>query len=132
ESIALYMPSSFRAEDRDRFCDAELVAMEARLRYAHACDALEELRRQLRLRTYFNQWKIKNVTGQNPNTRARGLQSRVEDKVKAAAARYRRCRAAYLALSGHGDWERRLQVLEDHDIRGLGERAVRAQEEEEL
>ncbi|KAI0054919.1 hypothetical protein BV25DRAFT_1787193, partial [Artomyces pyxidatus] len=131
ENIRLYLPSDLPCEDRLRFCDQDLINMEAKLRYAQASDALGKLCRQLRIRTYLNQFKIKNVTGQRPNTQARSLQSRVDVKVKTAAARYRRCRAAYLALVGPGDWEKSLRILADEDVRGLGERAVRDIEQEE-
>ncbi|KAI0056201.1 hypothetical protein BV25DRAFT_1921198 [Artomyces pyxidatus] len=131
ENIRLYLPSELPFKERLRFCDQDLINMEAKLREAQASDALDELRRQLRIRTYLNQFKIKNVTGQRPNTQARSLQSRIDVKVKAAAARYRRCRAAYLTLVGPGDWENRLRVLADEDVRGLGERAVRDIEIEE-
>ncbi|KAI0054472.1 hypothetical protein BV25DRAFT_1817015, partial [Artomyces pyxidatus] len=131
ETIRLYLPSDIPAEDRNRLCAADLQQMEARLRYAQACDALEELRRQLRIRTYLNQFKVKNITGQRPNTQARGVQARVDNKVKAAANRYRRCRAAHHKLVGGGTWENHLRVLQDEDIRGLGDRAVLEQEEQE-
>ncbi|KAI0057942.1 hypothetical protein BV25DRAFT_1811627 [Artomyces pyxidatus] len=128
EKIKLYLPSDLPQDIRDRLCPPHYAAIEGQLRYAQASDALDELRRHLRIRTYLNNYKIKNVTGQVANTRARGLQSRVDQKVKAAAARYRRCRAAYTVLVGPGDWEARLQVLHDEDIRGLGERGVRDRE----
>ncbi|KAI0058288.1 hypothetical protein BV25DRAFT_1810998, partial [Artomyces pyxidatus] len=132
EKIKLYLPSDLPSEIRNRHCSAELSNIEGRLRYAQACDALDELRRHLRIRTYLNQYKLKNITGQHANTRARGLQARVDQKVRAAAARYRRCRVAYFSLVGPGDWEFRLQVLNDEDIRGLGERGVRDRELSEI
>ncbi|KAI0055807.1 hypothetical protein BV25DRAFT_1786966, partial [Artomyces pyxidatus] len=131
EKIKLHLPSDLPVDDCNRLSGSDLPKMEGRLRYAQACDALEELRRQLRIRTYLNQFKVKNIMGQRPNTQARSMQSRVDAKVRAAASRYRRCRTAYQKLVGGGTWENVLRVLEDADIRGLGDRAVLDQEEEE-
>lgn len=48
--------------------------------------------------------------------------------------RYRYARNALFRLWGHGDWEKKLQILKDGDVRGLNERALNAEElaQEEL
>lgn len=124
EKIELYMPSSIPAVDRSEYCDTGLVDMEAELRYAAALDALSDLRRQLQLRTYLYRLKRKNVTGQNPNTRAQSMVNTVNARVDTAASNYRASRKAYLLLKGPGKWEDRLKVLTDVDIVGLGERML--------
>ena len=75
-----------------------------------------------------NRFKIKNVTGQRANTRARALQKHVDLKVNDAADKYRTARAAYLSLVGPGKWEETLCVLERADVRALNEQAVSDQE----
>lgn len=131
EKIELYMPSSIPAVDRTEYCDAGLVDMEAELRYAAALDALSDLRRQLQLRSYLYRLKRKNVTGQNPNTRAQSMINTVDAKVDVAASNYRASRKAYSLLKGPGKWEDRLRVLVEEDIVGLGEKMLTAIEKEE-
>lgn len=131
ERVFLHMPSGLSPAERATSCSNSLCEIEAELRYAHASDALDDLRHHLRLRTFTNKFKVKNVTGQRPNTRARTLQKQIDTKVRAGAAKYRRSRLAYLNLVGPGDWEITLRVLEDRDIRALNERALTESEEEE-
>jgi hypothetical protein len=50
ELMALHLPSFFDAQVRDTICLPGIPLIEDRLRYAHAFDALEDLRRQLRTR----------------------------------------------------------------------------------
>lgn len=123
ESILLYMPSDIPQNIRATYCDAALVEMEADLRLASCADAIQELRRLLHLRVYLNKLKIKNITGQRSNTRARSMQDTVDEKVAAAAGSYRKARSAYVSLRGEGGaWARKYRVLEDSDIVGLGDR----------
>ncbi|KAI0038809.1 hypothetical protein FA95DRAFT_1505012 [Auriscalpium vulgare] len=126
ERIKLYLPSDFTAAQREELCLPALIATEAKLRHAGMSDALEDVRHQLRFRTYVNTWKVKNVRGQRPNTRARDMQARIEDSVKRAAETYRRHRAAYQGLSGNGAWQTRFQELKDEHLVGLGERMINA------
>jgi hypothetical protein len=132
EDCKLYLPSDLSDSDRHRYCPAGLAIMEDRLRYAEACDALEDLRHQLRTRSFTNRFKIANVTGQIHNTRARETQHRIDDKVRTAELRYRRAREALLKLRGKGQWEETLQVLEQSDVRALNERELTAQEKEDI
>jgi hypothetical protein len=132
EDCKLYMPSELSELDRHRYCPAGLAAMEDRLRYAEASDALEDLRHQLRTRSFTNRFKVANVTGQIHNTRARETQHRIDDKVRSAELRYRRARWALLNLRGKGAWEDTLQVLEHSDVRALNERELTAQEKEDI
>lgn len=123
QSINLYMPSDIPIDLRPTYCDPALIEMEANIRLACCADHVQELRRQLHLRVYLNKLKVKNITGQRGNTRARSMQDTVDEKVSAAASAYRKARAAYAALKGtEGAWAKRYRVLEDRDVVGLGER----------
>ncbi|KZT04662.1 uncharacterized protein LAESUDRAFT_657482, partial [Laetiporus sulphureus 93-53] len=117
----LYLPSEIL--DRVR-CDPFLVDCEYRLRQAQAHDALENLRRHLRLRSHLYHIKDRFVRGQRPNTRARGIIDTVQRKVDTDAKRYRKARRAVEVLSivvGDQTWRRELRQLDDGDIRGMSE-----------
>lgn len=124
ESIKLYLPSDLDIDDREAACSPALLDMETKLRFGGMSESLDELRHQLRFRTHMNKFKIKNITGQRPNTRARGIQARIEEAIKRAVETYRQHRAAYLRLVGPGEWEAKFRVLQDDDVRGLGDRLI--------
>lgn len=129
ETIRLYFPSDLaEGRDRDRACINGLAEVEARIRQALACDNLHDLRQHLLTRTFLNKWRVKNVSGQRTGTRARSLQHVIDMKVADAKTRYRRSRAALLALRGKGSWETHLQELQDDDVRGLNERLMTERE----
>lgn len=131
ECIRLHLPSELSSSDRDHACADGIADIEARVRYADASEALDDLRRYLRTRTFLNKWRIKNVSGQHRSTRARGLQHSVDTKVQSAKTRYRHSRNAYLVLKGHGDWEQTLKVLMDEDVRALNERSLTEHEKDD-
>lgn len=131
ESTPLFLPSSVSPADRIIVCEPSLVELEVELRYAQLCDSLEGLRNQLRLRSFTNKYKLKNVTGQRHNTSTQILLAQIGDKVRACANRYRRARTAYLELVGAGDWENEFRSLLEKDVRGLNERALTEQEADE-
>ena len=131
ECIRLHLPSELSSSDRDRACAEGIADIEARVRHADASEALDDLRRYLRTRTFLNKWRVKNVSGQHRSTRARGLQHSVDAKVHSAKTRYCHSRNAHLVLKGHGDWEQVLQVLMDEDVRALNERALTAHEKDD-
>ncbi|KAF8989804.1 hypothetical protein BDZ89DRAFT_899507, partial [Hymenopellis radicata] len=114
-----------------RACVPGLVDAETRLREAECRDALEALRQGLRTRSAGHQFVVRNVTGQNPTTRAEGVQRKVQVGVQLSKLRYRWARNALLRLRGHGDWEHELRVLEERDVRGMNERMLTAEEEAE-
>jgi hypothetical protein len=132
EDCKLYMPSDLFESDRRKYCPDGLSNMEDCLRFAEACDTLENLCHHLRTRSFANRFKIANVTGQIHNTRARETQHRIDDKVHGAELQYRRSRGALLRLRGQGSWEDKLQVLEQSDVRALNEREMTAQEKEDI
>lgn len=100
--------------------DPKLQDIEWRLRHAQAHDALNDLRRHLRLCSHLFQYKDRFVRGQRENTRARNVIALAQEKVDADAERYRCARSALVNLSrslGKSGWESTLRVLEDDDIR---------------
>lgn len=128
EDYRLFMPSELSVPDRRKYCPNGLADSEDRIRYAEASDALEDLRHHLRTRSFTNKFKIKNITGQIKNTRAREVQHRIDDKVRTAELRYRRAHSAVKTLRGPGEWEKILQVLDKSHVRALNERELNAQE----
>lgn len=124
EDSKLFMPSDLSNEQRQEYCTPGLADAEDRLRYAEACDALEDLRRHLRTRTFTNKFRIKNVRGQKQSMRTREIQHRIDDKVKISQLQYTRARQAVRVLRGAGDWEDTLKVLLLADVRALNERVL--------
>lgn len=98
------------------------------MREGEASEGLEAVRHGLRTRTMTNRYKLRNWTGQGMMTKGLGILRHINIKIHAAKLRYRYARAALLALRGHGQWEERLRVLEDDDVRALNERALTAEE----
>ena len=119
EGIRLGLPSDFKAVHRERVCDEKLTHLESRLRTAQCNDALEDLRNKLHGLAHLYQHKKKNVRHQGANTRSRTYISKQEGYKNRAVEKYRHARRALLALVGPGDWELRLQVLHDDDIRHM-------------
>ncbi|KAJ7065910.1 hypothetical protein B0H15DRAFT_958483 [Mycena belliarum] len=64
-------------------------------------------------------------------TKSQALLSGIEGRIKAAVSSYRRARVALLSLCGPGDWEQVYQVLHQNDIRGMNERTLNEEEQEE-
>lgn len=130
EDFVLHMPSGLTKARVRRFCPHGIAELEDRIWFAQATDALESVRHHLRTRSFANQFKIANVTGQIQNTRAREAQGRIDDKVRASTDEYRRARVALLKLRGPGEWETILQALNKGDVRALNERELTQQEED--
>lgn len=132
EDTPLYLPSSLSVRDRRRYCSATLISTEEQIREAQANDSLEDLRHNLRTRSFTNRFKVTHVTGQVGNTRAREYQARIDDQVRAAQQEYCRARQALKSLWGAGEWEVKFKVLEKGDVRALNERELTAQEKDEV
>jgi hypothetical protein len=106
--------------------------LEDRIRNVQAVEALEDLRRQLRLRTCSHKFKIANITGQGANTRAQEFLKLLESRIRIATSRYQLAYVALLALRGPGDWQDVLQPLHRSDVCGLSERLLSLEEKERL
>ncbi|KAJ7082620.1 hypothetical protein B0H15DRAFT_785555, partial [Mycena belliarum] len=129
EATRLFMPSDFSTRTmREKACAKGLDGVEARLREGEAAEALDELRRGLRTRTATTKFKVRNWSGQRALTRGQGILRQISVKIHAAKLRYRYARQAILKLKGHGDWEKRLKILADDDVRALNERSLTEEE----
>ncbi|GBE83266.1 hypothetical protein SCP_0503140 [Sparassis crispa] len=91
--MVLYLPSELPS---GTLCDPRVQRYELRLRTAQAYDALDELRRHLRVHAHLYKFKDRFVHGQRYLTRAKTVIARVQDKINADAARYHR---AYSAIN---------------------------------
>lgn len=130
EDIPLYLPSDHHIQDyRANICDGNLIHIEDQLRETQANEALDELRRHLRTRTFANKYKIKNMVGQRANMRGRQWLATIDRRALTAAKKYRRARSALYSLRGEGEWVKALQELRDEDIRSFNERALTEHEQ---
>lgn len=128
EDVLVPLPSSFTTQIRMATCPPSVTSIEERLREAQAFEALNDVRRYLRQRSFASGFKIKNITGQRANTRARQWINTINSKVINAKLLYRCARSCLLSIRGPGDWEKTLRVLADADVRAVNERALTAEE----
>ncbi|KAJ7024617.1 hypothetical protein C8F04DRAFT_1270161 [Mycena alexandri] len=113
EQTRLFMPSDISSRvNRMKACAPGLDGVEARLRVGETGEALDGLRGGLRIRTATTKFKVRNWSGQRALTRGQGI-----------------LRNALLKLKGHGEWEKKLRVLTEEDVRALNERALTAEEQ---
>lgn len=103
-----------------------LAAIERRLRFAQATDALSDLCQRICVRSHLLRYKKNQVSGQQQSTRANALLRTAENKIKTAAERYRRARKAHLALLDGASNEdtAHLRELKDGDIRALDDSEI--------
>ncbi|KAG1790350.1 uncharacterized protein HD556DRAFT_1310740 [Suillus plorans] len=102
----------------EHWCQVQLLYMPM------AYESLDDLRRQLRLRSHLYKFKDANIRGQRANMRASAVLKKVELTVTTAADRYRRAWKALKVLAGVLDnpsWEAELPELQPTDIRGMSE-----------
>lgn len=122
--IPLYLPSQMPANIP---VSAKFYRYEWQLRKAQAFDALASLRQQLRLQAHLVGFKFRFDRGQKQNLRSNDVISRVAVRITESVDRYRSAREALIALQCHiGEvgWEVTLPVLDNADIRQLGEGRV--------
>lgn len=104
------------------FSARHLKEYEWKLRYAQGLDALEEIRQNLRLRSYLLQFKQANIRGQVANTRAQNTLNTVKDKIRSSVSKYHVARTALISLSPALEktgWDAVIRELQDDDVRGL-------------
>ena len=94
---SVLLPSSYHAALLREPCLRELASLEREVRTAQARDALNDVRTAIIGREAYKIKKI-HVSGKHHKTRATNHIRGMEDNVRAAANRYRRIRAALLAL----------------------------------
>ncbi|KAJ7062990.1 hypothetical protein B0H15DRAFT_794749 [Mycena belliarum] len=100
EDVKLFLPSELPADVRAEGCKEGLPEMEGRLREGQCTDALCKLRTQLHSKRHMITFRDTNVVGQRKATRAYTLLERIGEGVDKMAAKYRRGRAALIALRG--------------------------------
>lgn len=132
EHVPLFLPSnSLLHAACPSLCPSKLLNTEARLREAQAHEALDDLRRHLRTRTFANKYKVKDIVGQRQNIRVRSWQATIDRQAAESTRIYRFARTRLLELRRSGDWEKVLQVLEDDNIHVLNECVLTQREKEE-
>ncbi|KAJ6451562.1 hypothetical protein C8R45DRAFT_1057108 [Mycena sanguinolenta] len=102
EYVKLYMPHEPPEGNRARGCLTSLMEMEAKLRVAQCIAALLVMRAHLHAKRHLISFRNENVTGQISSTKARTLINQVGERVTASAQKYRKARAALVALKGEG------------------------------
>lgn len=113
EDEVLYLPSSITSDIRT-CCIPGLPNIECRVRTGQADDALNEVRRQLRITSSIIQFKRgQHQASQQLSRKSRALMAKFTKKTHRAAERYNAAYNALLALDpeGEGDWTSRLQPL---------------------
>ncbi|KAF8065132.1 hypothetical protein FPV67DRAFT_1419442 [Lyophyllum atratum] len=120
--IPLWLPSDLKKEGI--VVSEALQEYEWRLREGQANDALEEVRRILRLRSHLYTHKDRYSRGVKANTRSNVAIGTANEAVRRAANKYRKARQALVVLSQGRQtpvWETTIRVLRDTDIRALSE-----------
>jgi hypothetical protein len=118
ENSDIWLPSRIHISHRSRVCQPGLPEIEERVRTAQCFDALDAVRHVLQIKTRMVEFKNKNARGQREGMRSRTIIDRVHERARRAAEKYRVARTAKFQLSGPGDWENSLQILNDKDVRG--------------
>jgi hypothetical protein len=131
EDTKLCLPSSLPTSLCEKACVPGLAHTEDRLRFAQAMEALSGLCQHLQTRIMARKLSDKNATSQRAYVRSRSLQDQVEECIHRCYRQYNIARMALLALHGPGEWETKLRILKQEDVRGLSERAMIAEEKEE-
>ncbi|KAG6819543.1 hypothetical protein H0H93_010895 [Arthromyces matolae] len=124
--IRLWLPSNLAS--KGVIVTQELRMYEWRLREGQAHDALEEIRRVLRLKSYLYKYKDCFSRGVKANTRSNVLIDKATVNMNRAADRYRVARNAMLTLADSLEtpvtWRTNLRELRSEDLRGLSEGLV--------
>ncbi|KAG1741361.1 hypothetical protein EDB19DRAFT_1895127 [Suillus lakei] len=116
EAIKLWLLSQL---NRTVPCDARLEAIEWKLHYAQAHDALRSLHSNLHAQTAILKYKDRNLRGQGANTRARNTLKAVETRIESATSTYERAHTSLIILAprvNERGWHTSLRPLERADI----------------
>ncbi|KAF8201853.1 hypothetical protein BJ912DRAFT_1054145 [Pholiota molesta] len=121
EDVDLFLPSQLPDRHRSTVCIEGLAEIEEKYRTAQCHDALDALRRALRIKTRMILFKNKNIRGQVQSTRSRALIDRVHQRALASVDKYRVARLAKMKLCGPGAWEDALRPLLNSDVRSYSD-----------
>lgn len=112
EAAILYLPSSIKPESRLSCCIPGLPDLERRIRVGQADDALNEVRRQLRITSSIIQFKRgQHQASQQLSRKSRALMAKFTAKTQRATARYIAAHGALSTLDPQGSWTTRLLPL---------------------
>ncbi|KAJ7022886.1 hypothetical protein C8F04DRAFT_1272079 [Mycena alexandri] len=119
ETMPLLLPSALTVAQRE-LCSVELAVKEEEMRNAQCREALVNLRNQLHVKSRFLVYKGLHSRNQGSNTRARGLVTRNETKIRLHSEKYQMAWEAIRRLSPSGNpsevgWE----LLKATDVRCL-------------
>jgi hypothetical protein len=104
QEVELYLPSSILVWGLNIHCDVRLLRIEFELRRAQADNTLQEVRNNLRLHSHVKQTKMQSHHGQRTNTQSLGMITCLNDKIDAAALKYRlACNAVFLLAHHLGE-----------------------------
>ncbi|KAK6971654.1 CxC2 domain-containing protein [Favolaschia claudopus] len=118
-SIKLWLPSALAAQPQTTVKHTH-ARYEFELRVGQAHAALEELRRQLLVRTAKYHYKDEFQRGVAANTRGKAAIASIDKQIRRTAAEYRVAHQALGRLGqllGETDWSRQLRVLMPDDVR---------------
>ncbi|KAJ7705153.1 hypothetical protein B0H16DRAFT_1482433, partial [Mycena metata] len=131
EDVKLYLPSALRQADRENSCRKGLPTMEGKLREGQCHDSLRVLRSRLHAKRHLLNYRDESAVGQRAATRAGTLIERIGERVDATSGKYRRARAALIALRGPAACER-FRELKPSDVQLDKEREVDAKARKRL
>jgi hypothetical protein len=115
----VFLPSDLDSVRRGECCSSKLIAAEISLRTAAANEALEDVRRHIRMRSALYNFLPLNMVGYNDATRSAAALSTLRGLIDTSANTYRAHHTALLKLKLTGPWEKKLRVLKDTDLTGL-------------
>lgn len=119
ENQQLWLPSALNSSQRESGCHGGVVAMEALLREAQCCDALDTIRSIIRSKMESLLYRDTFMHGQAQQMHAVSFVDRMERWLKSCVVKYQVAREALLSLKGTGAWETELQVLQERDVVSL-------------
>ncbi len=119
EDQKIRMLLDFAVDTRGSVCLAGLTAKEEELWEAECLDALEMICSAQRTLRLFYAHQDRNVRGQAALTWVASMINGQIARSLFAEDKYRRSRVVLLSLHGPGDWERRLQALEDSHVQSM-------------
>ncbi|KAF8147577.1 hypothetical protein B0H34DRAFT_680129 [Crassisporium funariophilum] len=96
QNIELHLPSSLVGK---QVFPMDILRTEWRLRLTHTEESLNDLRGLLLMQSMMQKSKDQHMHGQRQQTRSRGILNGVEERIRAAAAKYRRIREALSQLA---------------------------------
>lgn len=109
----LYLPSSISSDIRHSCCIPGLPNWECRVRLGQADDALNEVRRQLRITSSVIQFKRgQHQASQQLSRKSKALMTKFTNKTNRAGARYITAYTALCTLDPEGSWADRLKPLD--------------------